>query len=195
MHAPGCSLSTTARLLLYELAAHCGEDGTCSPSVARLADGLGVHAGNVRRARAELVAAGLVAVEIQRGRGHANVYRFPFVAHPSANGDRPPERRNGKPRTSARLSNPQTAQEHAVSPSTNRAAVRGTYPQIAQRNPQTAQQRAENRAPVRAKVGREVVSREVARSRRRTNGARDPLSALVANGINPFTGKQTAAKR
>jgi Helix-turn-helix domain len=196
VHAPGCPLSMTARLLLYELAAHAGDDGTCSPSVTRLAEGLGIHVTNVRRARVELVAAGAIKCEINRGRGHANTYRFPFVAHPSANGDRPPAIRNGKPRTTARItelkprttarnSSPQSERQRSVSVSTNRAAALDTYPQTEQSYPETERQRSQNHAPALAKVGREVASREVARSKRVTRTADTArVAAAMANGLS-----------
>ena len=83
-----CDLSPTARALLLLLAGYANAAHYCDPSVDHLADALGLKARVVQRARAELVAAGLVRVLRGGGGGHGpkatNGYWLAVTGHPPA---------------------------------------------------------------------------------------------------------------
>ena len=70
------ALSPRARHLWEVLSNLANLDGETWPPVAELADRMGITAANVRRARTELVEAGVVTVETGGG-ARANRYRFP----------------------------------------------------------------------------------------------------------------------
>lgn len=81
---PTLELGARARHLLEVLAHYADHTGTAWPSVPTLAGRMGVTAANVRRARAELVNAGLIAVDLSPGGrrgadGLTNRYRFPVM--------------------------------------------------------------------------------------------------------------------
>lgn len=115
-------LSPRARHLLEVLSSYADETGQAWPSVDTLAERMGITPANVRRARAELVADGWIAVDVGgRARGDVNVYRFPvrspleLVADPD------------NPRATARDSRPQPARQRAGNAVHNpRASARGT---------------------------------------------------------------------
>lgn len=71
-------LSFGARFLLVVLATYADQAGVCWPSIPTLARVMGVTDRNVRKARAQLVDAGAIAVD-QRP-GHSAIVRFPVVA-------------------------------------------------------------------------------------------------------------------
>jgi len=75
-------LSPTARHLLAWLVIHTGRQGTSYPSVETLADLMGITPSNVRRARAELVDADLIAVSFGGGRGRSNTYLLRHGSNP-----------------------------------------------------------------------------------------------------------------
>jgi DNA-binding transcriptional MocR family regulator len=77
-------LSPSARHLLTLLAVFTGRHGTSHPSVAQLAQLMGLTEANVRRARAELVAADRIAIRYGGGRGRANVYLLRQGTNPEA---------------------------------------------------------------------------------------------------------------
>ena len=70
-------LSRSARHLLEVLSNYANEHGQAFPAVDTLAERMAITAANVRRARAELVAAGVIAVDDGGGRHRTNTYRFP----------------------------------------------------------------------------------------------------------------------
>lgn len=81
VHPSIAALSPTACHLwevLSNLAWH--TDNAAIEPVAELARRMHLHPANVRRARAELVRAGVIAVDEGGGRGNANRYRFPLAA-------------------------------------------------------------------------------------------------------------------
>jgi DNA-binding transcriptional MocR family regulator len=77
-------LSPTARHLLDRLGHHANADGLAWPSVDTLANQMGVKRITVKRARRELVEAGLIVMIVGGGRGHTNLYAFPKGDHPRA---------------------------------------------------------------------------------------------------------------
>jgi hypothetical protein len=101
--------------------------GEAFPSVDTLARRMHIVAANVRRARAELVAAGVIAVDTGGGRRRPNVYRFPVTA-PAVLAEEPPRHRAGFGPTA--IHNPRATAR--VSSSTSRATPRG-YPRAAAR--------------------------------------------------------------
>ncbi|RPH33807.1 MAG: helix-turn-helix domain-containing protein, partial [Chloroflexi bacterium] len=112
-------LSSRARHLLDRLGHHVNGEGICWPSVDTLARQMGVTASTVQRARAELVAAGVITIIVTAGRGHSNLYAFPEWSHPRDHsaGEKvaptrekvAPTRRNG--RTHATQKYPRSIQE------------------------------------------------------------------------------------
>lgn len=93
---PDLELGATPRHLLEVLAHYADHTGVAWPPVSALARRMGITPANVRRARAELVAAGLIAVEIRRGHpadpGSRNRYRFPIASPLAISPDRAPAR-------------------------------------------------------------------------------------------------------
>lgn len=79
-NTPDLRLGARALLLLY--ADTVNRDGIAYPSVGLCARRLGMSPGAVRRCRAELVAAGVIAVQY-RGR-RASIVRFPLGGPPLA---------------------------------------------------------------------------------------------------------------
>jgi len=73
----GLKLSRPARLLLLLLGNHANVEGIAWPSVDTLAREMDTHPTRVRRARAELVAAGVIEMIEGGGRGRSNLYVFP----------------------------------------------------------------------------------------------------------------------
>jgi len=109
------TLSVRARHLLEVIAHYADLDGEAFPAVPTIAERMGITPSNVRRARAELVAAGIIAVAVGGGKGHTNTYRLP-VQSPARPIEDP-----ANPRASAR-----------VASSTSRAVARGLdHPQPA----------------------------------------------------------------
>lgn len=77
-------LHPSARHVLEVLAHYANRDGIAWPSVATLAGRTGHHAGTVRRARAALATAGIIAADVSAGGDPrdgetTNRYRFPVV--------------------------------------------------------------------------------------------------------------------
>jgi hypothetical protein len=107
------ALSRSARHLAEVLANMAGVGGDCWPSVETLATRMGVTAANVRRARVELVNAGVIAADLSvGGPGRTNRYRFPV-------GDR-----LSTTRAPARESDPANPRGGARQPARWRAATR-----------------------------------------------------------------------
>lgn len=73
-------LSPNARHLLEVLSSYANEGGQAFPAVDTLAERMGRGVRFVQRARAELVAAGVIALDEGGGRHHANTYRFPVMS-------------------------------------------------------------------------------------------------------------------
>jgi len=74
------TLSRTARHLLEVIAHYADLEGHAFPAVDTLAERMGITPANVRRARAELVAAGIIAVDLGGGQGNSNTYRLPVMS-------------------------------------------------------------------------------------------------------------------
>jgi hypothetical protein len=92
------------------LALYSDRDGIAKPTVIELADAMGLTPANVRRARAQLVAAGAIGWERSRGR-RRNRYRFPFDPYiGSTENDIP------NPRGGARVDQPSTRAVARVNP-------------------------------------------------------------------------------
>ena len=66
------TLTPMAKLLTFALLSYMDAKGSCFPRVELLARRMGVHRNTVKRARAELVAAGLLRVA--ESSGHSNTY-------------------------------------------------------------------------------------------------------------------------
>ena len=114
------ALSPRARHLWEVLSQLANVAGETFPAVDTLARRMGITAANVRRARAELVAAGVLAVTPGGGRGHANVYRFP-VTSPVVLAEEPARHRAGSRPTD--IPNPRATARVESSPT--RAVARG----------------------------------------------------------------------
>ena len=103
--SPSIAGLSSGALHLWEVLSNLASiDGEAWPSVDLLARRMHKTAANVRRARAELVAAGVIAVDIGGG-ADANTYRFPLAAPLST------------PRAPARgVDDPHPARQRAATP-------------------------------------------------------------------------------
>lgn len=69
------SLSPTDKIVMLSLADHADDEGYCYPSIARLKRRTGLAERTVQNAISRLKTDGKLHVNLNAGRGHANLYR------------------------------------------------------------------------------------------------------------------------
>jgi hypothetical protein len=92
------SLNATDKIVMLSLADHADDEGFCYPSIARLERRTGLAKRTVQNAIQRLKTSGKLAVDLNAGRGHANLYRVtpapasyapPQQVHPAADAPLP----------------------------------------------------------------------------------------------------------